>query len=109
MRTRATMFTTSPNSSSPSPSSAVRKTDLARRRRGAASYEAGDAARVMRGAKRPYTREAWLRIAAGHRMYECRLEALRGSQRRQQAAEGAGKHRLAGTGRPDEQQIVSAC
>ena len=63
----------------------------------------------MRGPERPLARQPTSLDQPGHRPDHGGLQQLARRQRRQQARQTLGQHRLARTRRADEQQIVSAC
>ena len=63
--------------------------------------------RMMRGAERPGAGELPLGDQSGHRMDHGGLQQLGRRERRQQARQAGGHHRLAGAGRADEQQVVA--
>lgn len=74
----------------------------------AAAGQGRHGGRVVRGAEGPGAGQLALGDQAGHRVDHRGLQQLGRRQRRQQARQTGGHHRLPRARRPDEQQVVSA-
>jgi hypothetical protein len=87
----------------------VRQRHLARLGPVAAAGQGRHRGRVMWRPERPLARQPTSLDQPGHRPDHGGLQQLARRQRRQQARQTLGQHRLARAGRADEQQIVPAC
>ena len=87
----------------------VGQADLAGAGDVAAADQAGDRDGVVGGPERPRRDQAGARAEEpGRREHPGDLERLVALQRRQQAGQPPGQHRLAGAGRADEEEVVAA-
>ena len=86
----------------------MRERDLARPGAQAAADQRRQRGRMMRIAERAAALQLAVRELAGERVDHADLERLGRIERRQDAGQARGQHRLAGAGRADHQQIVPA-
>ncbi len=87
----------------------VGEADFARFRAAPAADDGGHRGGVMRFAERPDAGDAAFVQQARQRMDHRGFQRLGGAQRRQDARQTGGQHRLARAGRTDHQDMVAAC